>query len=76
MKKLTGIVISDKMVGSAVVLVESSWSHPLYKKTIKRSKKFLVQNRLSAKNGDKVIIIESRPISRKIRFIISEIIKK
>lgn len=75
MKKLTGVVISDKMVGSAVVLVESSWSHPLYKKTIKRSKKFLTQNRLSAKTGDRVIITQSRPISRRIRFIISEIIK-
>lgn len=75
MKKLKGVVISDKMIGSAVVLVESSWAHPLYNKTIKRSKKYLTQNLLKAKTGDKVIISESRPLSRKIRFIISEIIQ-
>lgn len=74
MKRLKGIVISDKMVGSAVVLVESSWAHPLYKKTIKRSKKYLVQNLAKAKTGDKVIITESRPLSRHIRFIIEKII--
>jgi len=73
-KRLKGIVISDKMVGSAVVLVESSWAHPLYKKTIKRSKKYLVQNLAKAKTGDKVIITESRPLSRHIRFIIEKII--
>jgi len=75
-KKLEGIVISDKMTGSAVVIVESAWQHPLYKKTVKRTKKYLVQNSLKAKTGDAVVITESRPLSAKIRFVISEIIKK
>ncbi len=76
MKKLTGIVISDKMVKSAVVVVESSWSHPLYKKTVKRSKKYLVENIKNAKTGDTVTIGETRPLSAKKRFTITEIIKK
>jgi len=75
-KKLQGIVISDKMVGSAVVIVESAWQHPLYKKTVKRTKKYLVKNQAKAKEGDTVIITESRPLSRKIRFVITEVVKK
>jgi small subunit ribosomal protein S17 len=74
MKKLSGTVISDKMQGSAVVLVESAWSHPLYKKTVKRSKKYLVDNLKDAKYGDKVEISESKPLSKKKRFVITKII--
>lgn len=61
---------------AAVVVVEREWRHPLYKKTVKRTKKYLVQNQLKAKTGDTVVISESRPLSRKIRFIITEVIKK
>jgi len=75
MKKLTGIVVSDKMQGSAVVVVETSWRHPLYKKTVKRSKKYLVDNQLNAKMGDHVTITESRPLSHSKRFIITKISK-
>lgn len=76
MKKLAGRVISDKMTGSAVVVVETSWAHPLYKKVVKRTKKYLVDNKKKAKEGDSVIISETRPMSSKKRFEISEIIKK
>lgn len=76
MKKLTGIVVSDKMQGSAVVVVDSAWAHPLYKKIVKRSKKYLVDNAKKAKTGDKVVITESRPLSARKRFVISEIVKK
>lgn len=76
MKKLVGVVISDKMMKSAVVVVETAWRHPLYKKTVKRSKKYLVENVLSAKTGDSVTIGEVRPLSSKKRFTITEIITK
>lgn len=76
MKKLVGTVISDKMVQSAVVVVESAWQHPLYKKTVKRSKKYLVDNGKKARTGDSVVISETRPLSAKKRFAITEIIKK
>lgn len=74
MKKLIGIVISDKMQGSAVVLVESAWRHPIYNKTVKRSKKYLVDNKQGAKTGAKVEISENKPMSRHKRFIISKIL--
>lgn len=75
MKQLTGTVISDKMQLSAVVLVESSFKHPLYKKTVRRSKKFLVENTKKAKEGDVVVIEETRPLSARKRFTIVKIMK-
>ena len=76
MKQYTGNVISTHNTLSAVVVVESSWKHPLYKKTIKRSKKFLVHNTVSAKLGDIVVIQETRPMSARKRFTIIEVINK
>ncbi len=75
MKQFTGTVISDKMMRSAVVVVETAWKHPLYKKTVKRSKKYLVQNDVKAKLGDRVTIEETRPLSAKKRFTITKVIK-
>lgn len=75
MKKLNGKVISTKMTISAVVVVSRSWRHPLYKKTVTRSKKYLVHNDLKAKEGDSVIIQESKPISKNKRWKIIEILK-
>jgi small subunit ribosomal protein S17 len=76
MKVFVGKVVSDKMQKTAVVLVERLWRHPLYKKTIKRSKKYLVHNELGAKKGDVVKIIETRPLSKRKRWRIVEIIKE
>lgn len=76
MKKLTATVISAKMEQSAVVMVETSWKHPLYSKMVRRSKKYLVQNDIKAKEGDTVEIQETKPLSARKRFIITQIIKK
>ena len=76
MKKLLAKVISTKLESSAVVLVETSWKHPLYTKLVRRSKKYLVQNDLKAKDGDAVEIQETRPLSARKRFTITKIIKK
>lgn len=76
MKKLIGVVVSAKLEQSAIVLVENSWAHPLYKKMIKRSKKFLVQNDLKAKEGDYVEITETRPLSARKRFAITKLTNK
>jgi len=75
-KTLTGTVISSKMDKSAVVLVERLWRHPLYKKTVHRSKKYLVHNQLKAKEGDVVEIKETKPISRRKRWVIIKIKQK
>lgn len=75
MKQFSGRVIKSKLEKTATVLVERLWQHPLYKKRIKRSKKYLVQDNFGVKEGDKVIIQECRPISKRKRFKIVKIIK-
>lgn len=76
MKQFTATVVSTIDKTSAVVLVETSWKHPLYKKTVKRSKKYLVQNDKDAKIGQAVTIQETRPLSARKRFMITEVLKK
>lgn len=73
MKQLSGTVVSTKLAKTAVVQVETKWQHPLYKKTIKRTKKYLVHDQKGAKTGDQVVIQENKPISKKKRWIISQI---
>lgn len=76
MKKLIALVISAKMEQSAVVMVETSWKHPIYSKLVRRSKKYLVQNDLKATAGQTVEIQETKPLSARKRFTITKVIKK
>ena len=72
-KKLNGIVISDKGNKSITVMVERKYQHPVLQKVIKSKKKYHVHDeKNSYKTGDKVSIIESRPISKKKRFTVLE----
>lgn len=62
---LQGVVVSDKADKTIIVKVERRFTHPLYKKTVKVSKRYSAHDPLNAcKVGDNVRIIESRPISR------------
>ena len=72
-----GIVVSDKMDKTVVVLVERLVKHRLYKKFIRRRAKYAahdINNECSI--GDKVMITESRPLSRTKRWRVSRIIEK
>jgi small subunit ribosomal protein S17 len=75
MKQLKGIISSSKMDKTAVVVVEKLWQHPLYKKKLKRNKKYLVHNELGAKDEDMVIFQACRPISKRKKFKIIKVIK-
>lgn len=76
-KILTGTVVSDKMTKSIVVTVESTVMHPIYKKFFKKNKKFMAHDeKEEAKIGDTVKIIESRPLSKKKRWDLVEIVKR
>lgn len=74
MKSLTGTVISNKLKKTATVLVENIWQHPLYKKTIKRSKKYLVHDEIGVKQGQVVEIVPSKPISKRKHWKVSKVI--
>jgi len=76
-KTLEGIVVSNKMSKTIVVKIETSKPHPLYKKTIKRSKNFKAHDETNeAKIGDKVEIMETRPLSRDKHFRLVRIIER
>ena len=70
-KVLSGIVVSNKMKDTVVVLVERYGEHPKYGKFIKRGKKFKAHDVGNTKAiGDKVQIVESRPISKDKHFVV------
>ncbi|MBW2297227.1 MAG: 30S ribosomal protein S17 [Deltaproteobacteria bacterium] len=76
-RQLVGTVVSDKMDKTVTVQVERLVKHRLYKKFIKRQNKFAVHDEdNSCQIGDKVMITESRPLSRLKRWRVSEIVKK
>ena len=76
-KVRTGVVVSDKMDKTVVVAVERIMRHPLYGKTIKRTKKFKAHDENNeCKVGDTVKIMETRPLSHDKRWRVVEIVKK
>ena len=76
-KVKTGQVASDRMNKTVVVVVGTSRHHPFYKKLIKRNKKYKAHDENNAcRTGDKVKIMETRPLSKEKRWRVIEIISK
>lgn len=70
-----GVVVGNKMKKTVTVLVERQVRHPLYKKIIKRRKKFLAHDEYEkCKIGDLVKIVETRPLSKRKRWRVQEIL--
>ena len=75
-KSRVGIVVSDKMDKTIVVKIERKAKHPLYGKTVKITKKYKAHDEESvAKVGDKVLITETRPLSRDKRWRLVRVIE-
>jgi small subunit ribosomal protein S17 len=76
-RQLVGTVLSNKMDKTVTVTVERTLIHPIYKKFIKRRAKFAAHDAENACGiGDRVLITESRPISKLKRWRVSQIIEK
>ena len=72
-KILRGVVVGDKPNKTITVLVERKFQHPVLKKVIKSKKKYSVHDQENRyKNGDKVLIIESKPFSKTKKFQVLE----
>ena len=72
-----GRVVSDKMEKTRVVAVDRLFRHPQYQKIIKRRKKFMADNPKNESHiGDKVRIAETRPLSKRKRWRVLEILEK
>lgn len=76
-KVLTGKVVSDKMDKTVVVAVETLVRHPLYQRIIRRTKKFKAHDEQNSCHiGDKVKMMETKPISKEKRWRVIEILEK
>jgi len=75
-KRLIGRVTSDKMDKTVVVEVERLQRHRLYRKVVKRTKKYMAHDEEKAcRIGDLVRIVESRPLSRRKHWVVEEIVQ-
>jgi len=76
-KQLVGVVTSDKMEKTVVVTVERRYRHPLYKKVVTSTKKYMAHDETNACHvGDTVRIVESRPLSRQKRWTVEAILER
>jgi small subunit ribosomal protein S17 len=77
LKTRVGTVVSDKMSKTRVVAVERSFRHPRYERVVKRTTRFKAHDeRNEAHVGDRVLIVETRPLSKDKRWRIKEILER
>jgi small subunit ribosomal protein S17 len=76
-KERVGLIVSDRADKTVTVAVEALVRHPMYKKRVRRSKKFIVHDeRNEARVGDTVRIIETRPLSKRKRWRLANVISR
>lgn len=76
-KTREGLVVSDKMDKTVVVAVEDRVQHPLYKKTLRRTNKLKAHDEANACGvGDRVLLMETRPLSASKRWRVVEVLEK
>jgi small subunit ribosomal protein S17 len=74
-RRQEGLVVSDKMTKTRVVLIERVYRHPRYERVIRRTKRLKVHDESNAsRTGDRVLLEETRPLSREKRWRIREIL--
>ena len=71
-----GVVVKAKMKKTVVVAVERLVRHDVYRKTIKRTSTFMAHDEMGAERGDRVRIVETRPLSKNKRWRVTEILGK
>jgi small subunit ribosomal protein S17 len=71
-----GVVVSAKMEKTVVVAVQRLVRHRVYRKTIKRTSTFMAHDERGAREGDTVRIVETRPLSKRKRWRVEEIVTK
>ena len=75
--EITGVVVSDKMDKTVTVSIERQTRHELYGKAQRRTSKFLAHNEHDdVKVGDRVAIVEARPMSRRKRWVVTRVVEK
>jgi small subunit ribosomal protein S17 len=75
-RRLTGVVTRLSTEKTVTVQVARDYRHPLYEKVVRSSKRYLVHDEIGCQPGDRVVIVESRPMSKRKRFVVQEILRK
>lgn len=75
-RRLNGVVTSDKMTNTVTVEIERRFRHPLYKKVVTRNSRVMAHDELKSQIGDEVRIMESKPMSKRKRWVVEEILKR
>ena len=75
-RRLTRVVTSTKMDKSVMVVITRTYRHPLYKKVVHSKRKVMAHDELGSEVGDRVQIVESRPISKRKHWVVEEILQK
>ncbi len=75
-RRLIGIVTSNKMTKTVVVEIQRTFSHPLYRKVVNSTHRVKAHDELGCQIGDRVLIVECRPISRDKSFTVQAILKR
>lgn len=75
-RRMTGVVTSNKMTKTVVVEISRTYRHPLYQKVVHSRKRVKAHDEMGCQIGDKVQIVESRPISRDKRWVVETIVKR
>lgn len=76
-REVIGVVVSNKMQKSVVVAVERKVRHELYGKSQRLTSKFMAHDEANdAKVGDKVVLVESRPLSRRKRWVVTRVVER
>ena len=73
-RRMTGVVTSNKMIKTVVVEISWTYRHRLYKKVVHSRRRVMAHDEKGCQIGDQVRIVESRPISRRKRWVVEEIL--
>jgi len=74
-RRITGFVTSNAMQKTVVVEISRTYRHPLYKKVVNSSKRVMAHDELGCQVGDQVQIVESRPISKNVCWVVEQILR-
>ena len=75
-RRMTGVVTSNKMDKTVNVVITRTYRHTLYKKVVHSKKKVMAHDELGCEIGDRVQIVESRPISKRKHWVVEEILHR
>lgn len=75
-RRLSGVVVGNKMQKTVTVEITRRFRHPLYRKVVTSAKTIKVHDEFECQIGDEVIIVETRPISKTKRWAVEEITKR